>query len=302
MPVLEKIIGFSKIEQFNKSTESLFCECLSQNSFPSYPLAVLQRLGESLPADGFWMIATPVHLLLQRDTFCLLHPSEIKLNLVELSALIATLNQHFSQDGIFFEVSPAGICYLRLPNEAGVVTSSPYLAAGQSIDQHLPKGAGSGLFNRVLNEIQMLMFDHPINQAREARGELAVNGFWLHGEGVQFPDGAFESTTLIADHLLAGGLAKAGRITLHSPIGYAESIKDQASYIAVLDADDQVETNWLMPALKALRSFKLQSLEIFVTANGRTIKASSTPLASLKLWSAPKSLESIFYHGFFHHD
>ncbi len=29
----------------------------------------------------------------------------------------------------------------------------------------------------------MLLYTHPINAAREARGELAVNSFWLSGTG-----------------------------------------------------------------------------------------------------------------------
>ncbi|HJV96354.1 MAG TPA: hypothetical protein VJ608_09975, partial [Albitalea sp.] len=36
---------------------------------------------------------------------------------------------------------------------------------------------------RLQNEVQMLLYTHPINDAREARGELPVNSFWLSGCG-----------------------------------------------------------------------------------------------------------------------
>ena len=39
------------------------------------------------------------------------------------------------------------------------------------------------LFRTQLNELQMLLFEHPVNQAREARGELTVNSLWLWGGG-----------------------------------------------------------------------------------------------------------------------
>jgi len=37
-------------------------------------------------------------------------------------------------------------------------------------------------FRAQLNELQMQLHDHPLNQAREARGELPVNSLWLWAE------------------------------------------------------------------------------------------------------------------------
>ena len=36
---------------------------------------------------------------------------------------------------------------------------------------------------RLQSEVQLLLYPHPINEAREARGALAVNSFWLSGCG-----------------------------------------------------------------------------------------------------------------------
>src|SRR5690606_4093503 len=38
-------------------------------------------------------------------------------------------------------------------------------------------------WRRLVNELQMLWFDHPVNQAREARGLRPVNSVWLYGGG-----------------------------------------------------------------------------------------------------------------------
>lgn len=38
-------------------------------------------------------------------------------------------------------------------------------------------------FQRLHSEAQMLLYSHPFNDAREARGLPPVNGFWLHGAG-----------------------------------------------------------------------------------------------------------------------
>jgi hypothetical protein len=39
-------------------------------------------------------------------------------------------------------------------------------------------------WHRVFNEVQMLLYEHPVNQAREARGELAINSVWFWGGGI----------------------------------------------------------------------------------------------------------------------
>ena len=39
------------------------------------------------------------------------------------------------------------------------------------------------MLRRLQSEVQMLLYTHPINAARESRGELAVNSFWLSGTG-----------------------------------------------------------------------------------------------------------------------
>src|SRR6185295_12749511 len=39
------------------------------------------------------------------------------------------------------------------------------------------------LVRRLQNEVQMLLYTHPLNDRREARGALPLNSFWLSGCG-----------------------------------------------------------------------------------------------------------------------
>ena len=39
------------------------------------------------------------------------------------------------------------------------------------------------LLQRLQSEAQMLFYSHPVHDARAARGQLAVSGFWVHGAG-----------------------------------------------------------------------------------------------------------------------
>jgi hypothetical protein len=36
---------------------------------------------------------------------------------------------------------------------------------------------------RLQSEMQMLLYNHPVNDARDARRQHTVNAFWLHGAG-----------------------------------------------------------------------------------------------------------------------
>jgi hypothetical protein len=60
----------------------------------------------------------------------------------------------------------------------------------------------------LFNEVQMLLFAHPLNQARESRGELPVNSVWFWGNGtVSFvPGNTYD--TVSSDEVLVQILAQ----------------------------------------------------------------------------------------------
>ena len=60
----------------------------------------------------------------------------------------------------------------------------------------------------LLTEIQMLLHAHPVNEAREARGEPAVNSLWLWGAGRAAGRGAGPLASVAADDPSALGLAR----------------------------------------------------------------------------------------------
>jgi hypothetical protein len=47
----------------------------------------------------------------------------------------------------------------------------------------MPSAAQAGGLIRLVSEMQMLLYTHPINEARERRGALAVNAIWFSGTG-----------------------------------------------------------------------------------------------------------------------
>jgi len=56
-------------------------------------------------------------------------------------------------------------------------------ALGQPAHEHWPQGADAAAWRRLLTEVQMRWHEEQLNDAREARGQRAVNALWLHGGG-----------------------------------------------------------------------------------------------------------------------
>ena len=54
---------------------------------------------------------------------------------------------------------------------------APGAVAGEDIDRFLPAGRDGKAWHAVMNEVQMLFHDHPVNVAREARG-IPVPDCW----------------------------------------------------------------------------------------------------------------------------
>ena len=149
------------------------------------PIAPLTLLGDGGdPAEHTWLRADPVHLHVSRDNMQLMDSHVIAPTIEEAKAIANTLNAHLAADGLAIEVHDAARWYIRIPADEIPETTPLWKINGASVFEHLPKG-GSGKINwrGVQNELQMLLVDHPVNTARDARGELPINGIWFWGGG-----------------------------------------------------------------------------------------------------------------------
>src|SRR5690606_30880361 len=85
-----------------------------------------------------------------------------------------------------FSGAPIGPARWRMqlpPDMTLVDAASPAAASVGSLEDWWPQSEDVRPWRRLLNEIQMVWHEHPVNQARAARGALPVNGLWLYGGG-----------------------------------------------------------------------------------------------------------------------
>ena len=178
------------------------------------PYAFAALAGHAPAPDQCLWHADPVHLELARDHVALAPlaapPSED-----EAGALIAAANALAAEAGAEF-VRIGGPLVPSHGARMGDGCEAARATFGQPLHAALPAGRDAAVWNRLLTEIQMTWHAHPVNEAREARGEATVNSVWLHGGGRWAPLKRPAFTTVLADEPEWRGAAQAAGIASSS--------------------------------------------------------------------------------------
>jgi hypothetical protein len=250
-----------------------------QRDWPVAPYTLLADGGS--PERHFWMRADPVHLRVGRDSLSLAESTLFDVSRAEADALVETLNRHFGETMLFYAMQPAR-WHVRLQRAPDMHTTPPSDAGGASIEENLPSGPDAMPFHARMNEAQMLLHEHPVNDAREARGEPALNSIWFWGGGTLADSGARPFSTVFGDDPLARGLALASAIPARAlprdafamlaagdargvalvvldPLGNPKGEPESARF---LERRAAIERDWLEPLLGALRSGQIGMLTL----------------------------------------
>lgn len=132
---------------------------------------------------GWWLHAAPVHLRADRDRLRLFDARLLAITPAEATALTAELNAHFAADGLHFSAPAPARWYVR-PTPPPDLNAPPLEAVtGRALPRDAVTGADARRWAALMNEAQMLLFQSPVNQARQRAGRPAVNGLWSWGGG-----------------------------------------------------------------------------------------------------------------------
>lgn len=286
LPALEKILARASSAGKNHSAgsgrtetmalEEVLCGLFDVSCQSGAPIAPLSAAFDGLE-EGCWLRADPVHLRLQRDQLVLL--PDVKVGTDEAGLLCAALNEHFAGQGMEFFAPHPQRWYVRVGRLPEIETVPLSQAAGRNVRDLLPRGREAAHWHRVFNEIQMLLFDHPVNEAREARGELPINSLWLWGGGCGanvLPQKNYEHVG--SDEELAGMFAVAAEISFEEWPQQWHAEEERGAQLLVwtglrsalrrgdLDAWrsalQKFETGYAQPLWQALRAGKIARLQL----------------------------------------
>ena len=157
--------------------------------------------------------ADPVHLRPDLDTAGLFDSSHFSLSRDEASSMADALDRHFAPEGVRFEAPHPTRWYALLDEKApDTVFRPPGSVAARGAGGSLPAGNEGSVWRRRMNEAQMVLHAHPVNQAREARGDLPVNSVWFWGAGEPGPAPRRRFHEVAADDPLVRALAERGGV------------------------------------------------------------------------------------------
>ena len=133
--------------------------------------------------DLAWGLLTPVHWHVGRDEVVLSDPVSLQLDDMASRELFEAVRHLFESEGFALAWGAPLRWYAAHESLVDLPCASLDRVVGRNVDRWLPAGRDARLLRRLQNEVQMLLYGHPINEAREAAGALPVNSFWLSGCG-----------------------------------------------------------------------------------------------------------------------
>lgn len=141
----------------------------------------LAQQGQSSTTPQAWM--TPCHWQIGMNDVVMADPAHLRLSDDESQQLLEAMQVFLREDGLQVTWHSALRWHVQGELLADVPTASLDRVVGQNVKHWMPEHPASRPLQRLQSEMQMLLYNHPVNDAREARRQHTVNAFWLHGAG-----------------------------------------------------------------------------------------------------------------------
>jgi len=243
------------------------------------PVAGLRASARHIQQADLWCL-DPAYVELDREGATLTALDALELSAAESAQLIDSLNQHFAAELSVTAYSPQH-WLLRRPLQ--LHTSPPSQVLWRHLGEMLPVGPDAGEWRRLLNEMQMLLHAHPLNQARMEQGRLPVNSLWLWGGGELAPgvshcDRVFADDELVRLAAAYSGIEYAalpGRLAAADLTAQRSLLVCNAHLPALMRKDvyawfaalEQLEQAYLAPLLESLNRAELDSVMLLSDTN-----------------------------------
>jgi hypothetical protein len=184
LPALNKILTYSNsIPNEQADFESIIAGSLELTGRQTLPFA--QAFVETKEVDNpqRYLLCRTIHLKADMHNALVIPLDNNNVNEDDSSLVLEDLQTFFSED---CELKPLenGLWLMRLKNCEPSDCYPHYLSViGRKANQFIEQSKQALPWYKLMNEMQMFMHQHPINQNRLTTGLLPINSLWFWGAG-----------------------------------------------------------------------------------------------------------------------
>ncbi len=289
MPGLGRLLSRGRFEGGETSLADALCQAFAVARQEDSPLAPITATYDGLNANvGYWLRADPVHLRVGMRGMTLLDAEHVGLSMAESEALAASLKPLFEEAG-WRLLAPTAARWYGHPSHAIKLRTTPLdKVATRHVNSALPVGQSAARVMRLVNDAQIILHDHAVNQARERRGQAPINSLWLWGGGERAKSGRrFQrvlawQTEALALARLSGSPSAPCPARLRDAPRAASTLLVLPEFPADASAADaaRLDADWFMPLLRGLRIGRYRRATVTLTGP----EGASVSLGMLDAW------------------
>lgn len=220
-----------------------------------------------------WLCVDPVALIADRYQLRLIPPARLHITQPEADALVVACNELLQDEGVKICCPHPQRWYLEHTKPLELYSRSPDEVAVASLRDQMPTGSDARWWRQRSAELEMLLFSHPVNEARGQRGELPISGLWpWGGHNIEIPCGW---DTIIGDGVVAQGMAQlCDAQQLPAAVGAAVRLGSQSLVIVDGDIDDHhsaytvattIVEQWIQPLYQRLMAGEVDQIHLLLS-------------------------------------
>ena len=139
------------------------------------------RSGQTDARAQAWI--TPCHWQIGMDQVVMHPPQDLQLDDSQSRQLLEAMQPYLQADGLEVRWHDALRWHASGALLEGLQSASLDRVIGANVKPWITDGRCPPALRRLQSEMQMLLYTHPVNDARAVRGLAPVNSFWVHGAG-----------------------------------------------------------------------------------------------------------------------
>jgi hypothetical protein len=200
-PCLQQIIAKGEVIDATESGELGQLTRIFDIAPLGLPAAALSRHFDAGDAGSHvWLRADPAFVQPEMNGVRLMAVGELGLRADESRALVEALQPLFGDAGMPLTATTTQRWYLQLQTGLRMPRfAAPEEAIGTDLGEHLPQGEDGKRWRALLNEAQVVLHNHPLNQARVKAGKVPANSLWFWGAG-SLPDEVISGVSTLYSH------------------------------------------------------------------------------------------------------